>query len=198
VGSSNLAANAAFYGVIVCWWGFALAFFLRKTPPRTRATKRDPSSYLGLLVQAIGYSIVWFLPLRRREFVPVSGSEWLGWLIAAASIALAAASVGLVIWAARCLGKQWSLGAQLVESHDLIEDGPYRFVRNPIYSGMFGMLIATGMAVANWSALLLAVFVFAWGTWIRIRVEERLLRDAFREKFEDYARRVPALIPGIY
>jgi protein-S-isoprenylcysteine O-methyltransferase Ste14 len=149
-------------------------------------------------VQGIAYFIVWFAPLWRREFVKAAGSEWAGWIIAVVSIALAAASVGFVIWAARCLGKQWSLGARLVESHELIQDGPYRFVRNPIYTGMLGMLVATGLVVTNWSVLLLAVVLFALGTWFRVRVEERLLRDAFPEEFEEYARRVPALLPGIF
>jgi protein-S-isoprenylcysteine O-methyltransferase Ste14 len=40
--------------------------------------------------------------------------------------------------------------------------------------------------------------LFAVGTWIRVRSEERLLRDAFGSDFEAYARNVPALIPGIY
>jgi protein-S-isoprenylcysteine O-methyltransferase Ste14 len=195
---SDLAAKVGFYGVIACWWAFALTFVVRKRERQTRTTRRDPISYLGLLVQAIAYSIVWFAPLRRREFVRATGSEWAGWIIAVISIALAAASVGLVIWAARCLGKQWSLGASLVESHQLIQDGPYRFVRNPIYTGMLGMLVATGLVITNWSALLVAVILFALGTWFRVRAEERLLRDAFPEKFEEYARRVPALIPGVY
>jgi protein-S-isoprenylcysteine O-methyltransferase Ste14 len=96
------------------------------------------------------------------------------------------------------LGKQWALAARLVEGHELIQDGPYRFVRNPIYTGMFGMLVATGLAAGRWFNLLIAIVMFAVGTYIRIRSEERLLRQAFGSKFEVYARDVPALIPGIY
>jgi protein-S-isoprenylcysteine O-methyltransferase Ste14 len=46
--------------------------------------------------------------------------------------------------------------------------------------------------------LLGAVGLFVVGTLIRVRVEERLLREAFGSEFEAYARNVPALIPGIY
>lgn len=195
----DLAAKAAFYGVMICWWVFALTFWLRKRPPKTQEAKRDPSSYLGLLLQAAGYFVVWFSPLRHHRFSPiVSHPEWLDWLLAVFTIAIAVGSTWLVNSAARTLGKQWALAARLVEGHELIQDGPYRFVRNPIYTGMFGMLIATGLAVTTWPLLLVATILFALGTYVRVRIEEKLLRQAFGERFEQYARKVPALIPGIY
>jgi protein-S-isoprenylcysteine O-methyltransferase Ste14 len=60
------------------------------------------------------------------------------------------------------------------------------------------MLVATGLAVTQWIPLLLAIVLFIAGTYIRVRTEERLLREAFGSEFEKYARQVPALIPGIY
>lgn len=194
----HVAARAAFYAVIVCWWIFGLTFWLRKRPPRAREVKRDWTSLIGMMLQSAGYFCVWSFPLRQRYFSPVaSGSPEVEWGVAALTVAMAAASVWLVNAAARRLGKQWALAARLVEGHTLIQDGPYRFVRNPIYAGMFGMLVATGLAVAQWIPLLIAMVLFIPGTYIRIRSEERLLRQAFGPEFEAYARRVPALIPGI-
>jgi protein-S-isoprenylcysteine O-methyltransferase Ste14 len=189
----------AFYAVIVCWWIFGLTFWLRKNPPRAQEAKRDRTSLLGLLLQALGYGIVWFYPLRRGRLSPgADGSAGVEWGLAVLTIAIAVASVWLVNSAARHLGKQWALAARLVEGHTLVQNGPYRFVRNPIYTGMFGMLLATGLAGGRWTALLLAIVLFAAGTYIRVRSEERLLRQAFGSEFEEYARKVPALIPGIY
>ena len=197
--TAHVAARAAFYAVIVCWWVFALTFWLRKRPPRAREAKRDWTSLIGLLLQAAAYFIVWAFPLQRRHFSPImSGSPLVQWGLAGLAVAIAVASVWLVNAAARRLGKQWALTARLVEGHTLIQDGPYRFVRNPIYTGMFGMLVATGLAVTQWVPLLVAIVLFIPGTCIRIRSEERLLREAFGSEFEEYARRVPALIPGIY
>jgi protein-S-isoprenylcysteine O-methyltransferase Ste14 len=71
-------------------------------------------------------------------------------------------------------------------------------VRNPIYTGMLGMMVATGLAVTQWWALLVAIVVFLAGTYIRVRIEERLLRGQFGSAFDDYTRRVPAVIPGIW
>jgi len=114
------------------------------------------------------------------------------------TIGVAAASVWLVWAAVRHLGKQWAVAARLVENHKLITTGPYSYVRNPIYTGMLGMLIATGLAMEHWIALIVAVVLFAIGLVIRVRSEEKLLRAAFGEEFEEYARRVPAVLPGIY
>ena len=195
----HLAARAAFYAVIACWWIFGLTFWLRKRPPQAREAKRDWTSLIGLFLQAAAYFMVWFHPLQRKQFSPVaSGSQAAEWGLAVLTVAIAVASVWLVNAAARRLGKQWALAARLVEGHELIQDGPYRIVRNPIYTGMFGMLLATGLAAAQWIPLLIAIVLFIAGTYIRMRTEERLLSAAFGSEFEAYARRVPALIPGIY
>lgn len=76
--------------------------------------------------------------------------------------------------------------------------GPYGRVRHPIYTGMFGLLLATGLAISHWMALAAAIALFWTGTVIRVRREEKLLRQAFGTRFEEYARRVPAVLPGIY
>jgi protein-S-isoprenylcysteine O-methyltransferase Ste14 len=195
----DFAQKVAFYAVIVCWWLFGLTFWLRKRSPQAREARRDGRSLSGLLLQAVAYFIVWLSPLLRKQFAPVaSGSPLLEWTRSVLTVAIATASVWLVNAAARRLGKQWALTARVVEGHTLIKDGVYRFVRHPIYTGMFGMLLATGLATAQWVPLLVASVLFVAGTLIRVRIEERLLREAFGSEFDNYVRNVPALIPGIY
>jgi protein-S-isoprenylcysteine O-methyltransferase Ste14 len=198
-GTPDLAQKLAFYGVIICWWLFALTFWLKKHPAKVQEAKRDWSSLLGLLVQSIAYFLLWLDPMRRKALAPARVEPpVLAWGIGVVALAIAIGSVCLVNAAARQLGKQWALAARLVEGHDLVQDGPYRFVRNPIYTGMFGMLLATGLAVSQWKQLAIAIAVFLAGTHIRIQSEERLLRQAFGGEFDAYKKRVPALIPGVY
>jgi protein-S-isoprenylcysteine O-methyltransferase Ste14 len=143
--------------------------------------------------------MVWFQP-PGKPFLPqvavLSGSA--GILFSTCTVALAVGSVWLVASAVRTLGKQWAFAARLVEGHKLITAGPYRFVRNPIYTGMLGMLVATGLAMEHWKQLVVAFVLFAVGLVIRVRSEEKLLRAVFGEEFEEYAKRVPAVLPGIY
>jgi protein-S-isoprenylcysteine O-methyltransferase Ste14 len=186
-------------GVILCWIVFAGIFLLRKRPPKETEAKRDGRALLGVFLQMCGYFLVWFQPPGTRFLPPVAAlSGVLGIVFAVFTISLAAVSVWLMKSAVRTLGKQWAVAARLVEGHKLITEGPYAYVRNPIYTGMFGMLLATGLAMEHWIATIAAVVIFAAGLVIRVRTEEKLLRAAFGKEFEDYAQRVPAVIPGIY
>ncbi len=198
--SAQTAAKVAFDGVIVCWWLFGLTFWLRKQPhSRAHATRRDLSSYFGMALQSVGYFVIWIFPFALHRPSPIASQpDWIAWTLALLSLSIAAFSAWLVNAAARRLGKQWSLAARIVEDHDLIQDGPYRFVRNPIYTGMFGMLVATGLTVSPWPPILCASAIFLIGTYIRVRIEERLLRETFGPKFEDYKKSVAALIPGLW
>jgi len=186
-------------GVVLCWLSFSAIFLLRKRPPKAPETRRSPSAVIGIVLQGVGYFLVWFQPPHQPFLPPVaalSGVTGIAFLFL--TIGLAVFSVWLVGSAVRTLGKQWAFRARLVEGHQLITVGPYAYVRNPIYTGMFGMLIATGLAMEHWIALIPAIVVFAVGMLIRIRSEERLLRAEFGQQFDQYASRVPAVLPGIF
>ena len=83
------------------------------------------------------------------------------------------------------------------EGGHLVSAGIYRVLRHPIYTAMFGKLLATNFAFGHWLGLPIAGGVFAIGTMIRIRFEEKLMREAFGSQFEEYASRVPAFIPFV-
>jgi protein-S-isoprenylcysteine O-methyltransferase Ste14 len=192
-------ALATLFGVILCWIAFAGIFLLRKRPPKAPEAKRDRFSVLGIALQMCAYFLVWFQPPWQPFLPPVAALSGIpGILFSALTIAIAAGSGWLLEAAVRTLGPQWALPARLVEGHKLITDGPYAYVRNPIYTAMLGMLIATGLAMEHWIATIIAVVVFAAGMVIRVHSEEKLLRAAFGEEFEEYAKSVPAVLPGIF
>lgn len=180
--------------VMLCWIAFAVGFLFRKRQSASMERKRDNAARYGIALEAAGYTLVWFL--RRPPSSPIFSTGLALSIVAAfVTIGLAIFSVWLVLAAVRVLGKQWSLAARLVEDHALITTGPYKVVRNPIYTGMFGMMIATGFAISYWWALPPAIVLFWMGTMLRIRREEKLLHEAFGEEFAQYTRRVPALVP---
>jgi protein-S-isoprenylcysteine O-methyltransferase Ste14 len=185
--------------VMLSWFAFVVVFvsFIGRKPPSAPDSKRERTSIIGIALQGVSYAVVW--TWRRPAFTPIiSSSKIAEAALAVLTMALAIGSVWFVSAAVRTLGEQWSLAARVLEGHKLITSGPYSVVRNPIYTGMFGMLLATGLAISQWIGLLIAVVVFAIGTAVRVRSEEKLLRGAFGEEFETYARRVPAIVPFLF
>jgi protein-S-isoprenylcysteine O-methyltransferase Ste14 len=178
------------------WAGYGAILALGKRGAARGDARRDVRSSAGFLLQCAAYGVC-FLFHRTYFSPPVAMPQLSEAILACVDIALTFASVWFCFAAARALGRQWALMARVIEGHQLIRQGPYAVVRNPIYLAMLGMLIATGLAVSRWQALVCATVLFAWGTAIRIRSEEKLLRETFGPSFDDYARSVPAFLPRL-
>jgi protein-S-isoprenylcysteine O-methyltransferase Ste14 len=75
-------------------------------------------------------------------------------------------------------------------THAMIEDGPFRLSRNPLYVGLLALYLGlTLLAPTFWGLVLFpaAVLLVLWGA---IQPEERFLRDRFGAPYDDYTRRV--------
>ncbi len=195
--NTDPAAEIVCAVVALCWIVFGRIFVLGRRGAATEETKRAGMFSTGLLLQSLGYAACFVL--ARTYFsplFPMSNPVEAG--LAALTILIAIASIWFCLAAVRTLGKQWALVARVVEGHELITQGPYGIVRNPIYLGMFGLLLATGLAVSRWEGLTAGIVLFLIGNELRIRSEEKLLREAFGAKFEEYARRVPAFFPRLF
>jgi len=168
------------------WIGWVLPFVHKFAGPREKAVVKDPNARWGIILQGVAYGIMWGVPAIG---VPV-------WRIA---IGLLFGAAGIVITrlAVRHLDKQWRFDAALIADHTLVRSGPYLLVRHPIYAGMFAMLLAAGLLLAQWPVLIAGIVIFIVGTEIRVRSEEKLLRSRFGEEFETYSRQASAYVPFI-
>lgn len=192
---SYYVSIGAFAVVMICWFVFAGAFFLRRKPEKSPDAVKAPKSWVGIGLQALSYACVWALH-RTPVFSSFTGEfYWLNIALQLGAVVLSISSVVLTMSAIRELGKQWSLEARLIEGHKLVTTGPYNLVRHPIYTAMLGKLIATGIVVSHWAVLIPAIAIFVLGTYIRTRFEEKLLSEAFGEEFTRWKAKVPGLIP---
>jgi protein-S-isoprenylcysteine O-methyltransferase Ste14 len=183
------------YFVEVGYVIFGMIFLVARKPSHGKTKKADRLSIVAMFIQGLAFALAW--GIGRKHFTPfLPMIDWRAQYFVAALVAvLVIASLIFVTAAVRTLGQQWSLQARVLEHHELIQRGPYRIVRHPIYTGMFGMLVAGSLAYGHWLGLLLASLVYFFGTVIRIRSEEKLLREQFGAAYEEYAHRVPAFVP---
>jgi protein-S-isoprenylcysteine O-methyltransferase Ste14 len=110
--------------------------------------------------------------------------------------ALTAAGIAFAIWARLWIADNWSSDVTLKRGHELIVDGPYAWVRHPIYTGILLALIGTGLAVGEWRAVL-AVVLAALAFWRKLTIEEGVMRRQFGDAYTRYAARTPALVPFV-
>jgi protein-S-isoprenylcysteine O-methyltransferase Ste14 len=96
------------------------------------------------------------------------------------------------------LGTNWSITLEIRESHRLVTEGLYRYVRHPMYSALLLYGFGQAVVIPNWVAgpfyAVAMVLLFA----LRLRPEEELMRDQFNGEYDAYASRTKRLVPGIW
>ena len=153
-----------------------------------RASQRQHYLPLAIAVALLVFPIPLF-PLDARFVPAASWPPRLGLMLVIAGIALA-------VWARVRLAGNWSSDVTLKHGHELVVDGPYRWARHPIYTGVLLALAGTALAIGEWRAAVAAAIATA-AFWRKVRLEEALLRREFGETYADYAHRVKALIPFV-
>jgi protein-S-isoprenylcysteine O-methyltransferase Ste14 len=109
-------------------------------------------------------------------------------------IALMLAGMALRWYAVRVLGRSFTLVVATQPGQQVMERGPYRFVRHPSYSGSLITIVGVLVACANPLSLLGLVPALI-GYMYRIRVEEETLSENLGEAYRSYMRRTRRLIP---
>jgi protein-S-isoprenylcysteine O-methyltransferase Ste14 len=151
----------------------------------SRLTHVGPLLIAGLLL-SVRLPPPWF----NDRFVPLA--IW----PPALGAALTFAGLAFAIWARFAIADNWSGDVQLKRDHELIVQGPYRWVRHPIYTGLLLAFIGSALAVGEWRGVI-AVAIVALALWGKLRREEALMRRQFGEAYARYAARVPALVPFV-
>lgn len=192
-----LVNKISFAITIIMWIVFTIGFLLLKRRQKQNEQKKNKLAMIGMMLEGVGFAFVF--TVRREPFTNIfQMNSSIQILLTIFSGILAIASVWLGLSAVKTLGKQWNIKAQIIEGHELITTGPYKIVRHPIYSALFGLLIVTGYSITQLWAFIIAIVLYFIGTIFRTRVEEQLLIQHFGDQYEKYKKKVPAIIPYIY
>ncbi len=129
----------------------------------------------------------------RRSWLVIQDATWLRFL----GVLIYALALAWVYWSFVTLGKQHSAEVTIQVEHHLIMEGPYRWIRHPMYLGLVVFPAGAALAFGSWiglALLALPVGLFIW----RIGDEEKLMRQEFGERWDAYCERTWRLIPFIY
>ena len=173
---------------------FAVATAMGRRGRSTEAgATRDRASLFGIGVQGAGFAIAAAGPVR--VVLDPLGVAALDKAVLAG--AFMGAALALFMWARRTLGRNWSIVARTRADHALVTAGPFAHVRHPIYSALALLLIGVAVGLGHELRLIAALPVYALGTWLRVRVEERLLARRFGDAYAAYAARVKRVVPFV-
>ena len=181
-------------GIIrACWLIFAAVWLVgalsaKRTIYRESIAERARYS----LPLVIGY----FLLIKSSSLPPpfvwliiphTPSSIWVGALMCISGLLFA-------VWARVILGRNWSGVITLKEGHELIERGPYRIVRHPIYTGILTMFAGTAVAIGYFGGFIGLLLLFV-SFWMKLKREEDLMLKHFPEEYSAYQHRVKRIIP---
>lgn len=181
-----------FMGVSYIVGGPLYVWKRRAEPPARQEEHGDRSFWLiqpGFILAVFGAPLEYlFLPavLPRLLWMQLLG------------LLLIVAGVFLLSWARRVIRGQFSGHMRIQEDHQLIQSGPYRLVRHPGYLGYVLIVVGMALGFSSWIATASMILLLLPGLIYRMRVEEKMLLEAFGKAYQQYARRTKRLLPWIW
>jgi protein-S-isoprenylcysteine O-methyltransferase Ste14 len=177
-----------------CWVVFVATWAVAAVSTKRtvyRETQAQRLRYWVLLV--IAFFLLFYgrlpYPLNSRVVPNVAPVIWAAGVLSVIGLAVA-------LWARFTLGRNWSGVVTLKEEHELVERGPYRFVRHPIYTGILTMYFATALGLGHLAGFVGTLLIFL-SFWIKLRDEEQLMLQQFPERYAAYRQRAKRIIPFI-
>lgn len=172
-----------------------IPYVIRNARNLIAETRSDFADQILLAGMAVTGVVLPFLTLATRwlSFANYSLPDW-----------TAGAGVGIVVpalvllWRAHVdLGRNWSPSLELRRDHSLITRRVYRYIRHPMYAGIWLWSLAQPLLVHNWLGGAAIVPAFALLYFIRTPREEAMMRDRFGAIYEAYCARTGRLIPRL-
>jgi len=149
--------------------------------------------YLICIITGIPSSFGFMLPLRLFGiFVFASGSILLLWLFKFRK------PVDIVNSTYVTITKAISgvpLEDQYARTETLVIQGPYKYVRHPLYFDVVLLMVGWWLLLDYSFLLLSAIFLLLWFNYIVAPFEEKELKAIFGEQYERYSKEVPRIIP---
>jgi protein-S-isoprenylcysteine O-methyltransferase Ste14 len=134
-----------------------------------------------------------FFPSRFAFAYLLGYPTWLRWV---GALALAA-GITLLWLAHHHLGRNFHSLVVSKEEHVLVDTGPYRWIRHPIYTAYLLNYVGGGLLASNWVLTIVPVTMYAILVGVRMGKEETMLEEIFGPQYRAYMERTGRLLPRI-
>jgi protein-S-isoprenylcysteine O-methyltransferase Ste14 len=160
-----------------------------------RGAAQDPAAR----VAGIGFAMAVLTGLVAPWLAAVGVVPVWGLPIAVTAVGAVVAAGGLLLGmtAQRAMGRSWRIGVDVAESTDLVTHGPFRLVRNPIFTALMMIQVGTAIMALSWLSLVGAVLMIAACQLQTRWVEEPYLRRRHPTTYPDYAATAGRFVPGL-
>lgn len=108
------------------------------------------------------------------------------------------AGLAVRVWAIVVLGRSFRTTVEVDAGQQVVDRGPYRWVRHPSYTGILLLMAGLSLVYGNWPALAVLLVLPAGVLIHRIFVEEAALTEVIGRAYTDYAARTKRLVPGVW
>ena len=178
---------------------FISGYFRRKARKSGEAIPRAREGKLTLLLRLI-FAVPFYLSFIAYMVNPswlhwssLSLPAWPRWL----GVALGLGTLPVLYWVVSSLGKNISETVLTKEDHQLVKQGPYRWVRHPLYSVATIMFVSLGLVADNWFIIAMAIAIIIGMALVLIPKEEARLIEKFGAEYYEYKKRSGMLAPRL-
>ncbi|MFW5873367.1 MAG: methyltransferase family protein [Bacillota bacterium] len=180
----------SFIIITILWWAEFRIF------PDPSGEKRRKSKSFRFILAAILISILSsiILTLANVGTIPINLLE------GAKSFGLILYLSGIILryWSSCLLGDYFTRAVEVEEDQKLVNKGPYRFIRHPLYLGLLLLTSAIPIFLGNFIALIITLILMSWSLRHRIKEEEDKLLHILGDKYQDWKEDKYKMIPFIY
>jgi protein-S-isoprenylcysteine O-methyltransferase Ste14 len=181
---------------VVAWYIIRYPFERRAKRVPIVTNRRSRAEALALALALIGLAVLPAIYVASgfpaRADYP---AHWWALLIGAVCYV---AALWLFRTAHKLLGRNWSITLEIRAKHELIADGPYAFVRHPMYTSFLLMALGQALLLSNWFVGLAGLIGFAAFFLLRVRKEENMMLENFGPAYRSYMQRTKRIVPFIY